>query len=229
MEQDNIFIPSMSEETFEEVPDQNPKYDMTEEELAAANAKIGGKPVMLAEHAEKQKKKRKTVMKNGRKLYYRSPEDYQNIWESFLVNEEEAFRKLMGYGKTEIEKIGVEKFIDAFDWPDALSVDSYRTVDVFHIIPCPHCGRDFGNAEDDFGLCTACKDLYDLTFLEEVITATQAEAMELARKHHLSAVPNTKRSALGNFVMDPEFREKFLKTTLDQRDREREAVKGEAN
>jgi hypothetical protein len=229
MDNENTILAFMPGEDEDKLPDQNPKYDMTAEELAAANAKIGGKPIAFTDYAEKQKQKRQTVMKNGKKLYLRSPEDYQNIWDSFLSNEEETFKTIMGYGKTEIEKIGIEKFIDAFDWPDALAVDSYRTVDMFHIIPCPHCSRDFGNAEDDFGLCSSCKDLYDLDFLTQLIMATQAEAMELVRQYNLNTVPNTKRSALGNFVMDQDFRERFLKTTLDKRDMEREAAKEEMN
>ena len=211
-----------SEKKYEEIPDHNPKYDKTTDELALANSKIGGDKVDIM---PEEKKERKTIVKDGKKLYFRSKEDYENIWESFIINEAELFEEMMGYGIKEIKRIGVDKFIDAFDWPDPLYVNSYRVTDMFHIIKCIHCDNEFANMEQDFGLCPKCQELYDLSYLEQVIEAAMVEVIESYRKMGYGNPPNSKHAAILNFIADPDFRSRFLKTTLDERDEFRQKIK----
>lgn len=55
-----------------------------------------------------------------------------------------------------LKQSGKKKFIDAFDWCNATDVTKFKT-DVIHIVVCVHCHNDFGDVEQNYGLCPTVK------------------------------------------------------------------------
>ena len=88
--------------------------------------------------------------------------DYNFIWAKFLKTQEREFAKEIGYGRKEIERIGVKKFIDRMGWETESDVDKWRT-DALALVVCPHCKNDFA-ALDIYGggLCKECWKQYDM-------------------------------------------------------------------
>ena len=222
------------------LPEHDPKYDIEESVLEAANKKmvsiseLKGKGVAVVSGDGSSglaisKKAPDTIKVGNRIIHKRTPEQYQDIWESFLMNcvnvpesDPYNFEKYMGYGVDDIKRIGIEKFIDAFDWINAAQVNSFRT-DIIHIVPCVECDANFAEVEHSFGLCETCQQLYDLDFLEKVIDETAQEVKQQFLEGHpdAKAVPATRTEGVALFLLSAEFRHMFLKTVLDQRDKER--------
>lgn len=119
------------------------------------------------------------------------------LWEVFLEKYETDFKEYMRYGKEEIEAIGIELFFKSMGWEEESQLGSYRT-DAMHIMPCIDCGKKFGLAEKDFGLCEDCKERYDLIQFEkykEAVSATEG-------------ITNGMR-LIQCFMLSKEFRESF--------------------
>ena len=95
---------------------------------------------------------------------------YKIIFDEFMKHIDD-FEKYMGYGKTEIDKIGYKKFIEKMGWTDESQVLSWKT-DRAHIVPCVECNNDFAIFEMDFGLCDKCKKKYDLTKIQAFLEAS---------------------------------------------------------
>lgn len=100
------------------------------------------------------KKKKKALKKNN----------ITEIFEAFLKVEPQ-FKAYLGYGKEEIEEIGVCKFIKTMGWTRVDQVNSWKT-DTLHIVPCNVCGKEFAIQETDFGICEKCKKDYDMVKLD---------------------------------------------------------------
>ena len=210
---DNVMFNEMVRDSVSE--DWQDKNWVSSEKLEAANKKMAAQQKMPEEKSNSPAEPAiEIVEKDGTKLHKRISEDYQNIWESFLMNTEADFKKYMGYGKEEIEKIGIVKFIDAYDWRNAADVFSWKT-DKIHIIICAHCKNEFVPLELQLGLCKECQELYDLEKLENVIRGTSEDAafsIIQANGHKIpSNIPNMSLQCLGLFISDPEVRTKFLK------------------
>lgn len=130
------------------------KYNRGSDAIEKANAK-------LISISRRDKLDENTVMIAGNKLHIRTPEDYDRIWREFVNHHEPAFREKYGYGRDEIEAIGVEKFIDLMDWSTPDDVKSFNT-DVMHVVVCPECRDDFGIYEENVGLCKECQEQFDM-------------------------------------------------------------------
>ena len=100
------------------------------------------------------KKKKKALKKNN----------ITEIFKAFLKVEPQ-FKAYLGYGREEIEEIGVCKFIKTMDWTKVDQVNSWKT-DTLHIVPCHVCGKEFAIQETDFGICGNCKKDYDMVKLD---------------------------------------------------------------
>ncbi len=192
-----------------ESDDHQEKNNRSFSEIEAADEKM----VKHTVDKKVQNDDNKYMFKNGKKMFKRTKEDYDNIWNAFLEIAEPEFKEFMGYGKEEIEKIGIEKFIDAYDWRDSSSVTSYKT-DALHIIPCVHCGNEFVTFEQDLGLCDKCAELYDIQMFKRLIdeVVTDKSVRDLHSGQILTA------NCISSFVYDAELRNKFLKSELDKRD-----------
>lgn len=92
---------------------------------------------------------------------------YNILWKEFLKQEQE-FKDYMGYGKEEIEKIGIEEFIDFMGWDTVEDIPKYKT-DRIKAIPCCHCGSHITTFQLDMGLCKECKKKYNIKLLNEQI------------------------------------------------------------
>jgi len=110
---------------------------------------------------------------------------YKKLWKLFLKTEADEFvceRKLT---LEEIRKIGVKKFVRANDWRTEGDVSKWRT-DVYDIIPCPNCGKDFGVMDYTLGLCNKCCSKFDLfrfyRDMKEVEDANSINSVEFAGK-----------------------------------------------
>lgn len=126
----------------------------------------------------------------------------RGIWAAFLKGEAHDFAKEMGYGPKEIKAIGVRKFIAAHGWSRTDQVVSWRT-DLWRIVICPGCGKDFGILNDDMGLCSKCLPLYDLNaYFAEVqrIVGEDTEKMSEALGKAIIA-----------FMYSSELRAKYIK------------------
>lgn len=219
-EQDPFSAAKVSLQDEFDLPDQNPKYDMTEEQLAKANEKIGGPKTETEELPKEAEEKRPTIKVGKKIIHVRTDQEYDDIWDSFLMNVAEDFEEYMGYGVEKIKEIGIRKFIDAMDWVDALDVYKYKS-DTLHIVPCVHCGQEFADVEENFGLCEACELLYDLTYFEQVMAETNAEVARITKNQDARSIASVKVSGIISFMRDKEFREKFLRSVLDARDASR--------
>lgn len=152
--------------------DHNPIFDIDTEKLMEADAKL--KSISQAKEEVLQNSIAKmdnvTVAADGETIIHkRSIGDYHQIWGAFVDTEAKDFETAMGFGREEIERIGIFKFVDAYDWRNASEVSSWRT-DKMHIIICPHCKSEFGIFEN-FGLCHNCRPHYDLEALKNVIVS----------------------------------------------------------
>lgn len=192
--------------------DHEMKNDRTQEELEKANLKMSMKNVG-ASNEDSDNEPPQYVTKDGKKMHYRTEEDYSNIWEAFITNAEQEFKEYMGYGREVIERIGVKKFIDMYDWRDGSDVFSWKT-DTLHIIPCVHCNDEFVTFEQDIGLCNKCAQLYDMDMFTRLVNEVQGDdsVKDSVSPTHIAL------KCLSEFVYDDEFRSKFLKTELDKRD-----------
>ena len=85
---------------------------------------------------------------------------YQKIWDEFLKHQDD-FKVMHGFGREEIKRIGMKKFINAEGWKDENDVVKFNT-DALHIGICPSCNNEFGVSESNFCLCTKCKPSFDL-------------------------------------------------------------------
>ena len=125
-------------------------------------------------------------------------EKINKLWDIFLNKYESDFKEYMGYGKDEIEAIGVDIFFNKIGWEDESQFESYKT-DLMHIIPCINCKQDFGIVENDFGLCDKCKQEYDLEKFEKY-----RESISASENH------NYGRYIVQLFLLSKQFRDSFL-------------------
>jgi hypothetical protein len=178
-----------------DIPDHDNKFNVDKSALELANEKLKniGKP--LPEGTKQV----------GQKIVHkRTREDYNNIWKTFVTEEEKEFFEQMGYGKRKIKKIGIKKFIDMMDWRKPEEVSKWKT-DRLHVIPCIHCQKEFALYEHDDGLCDKCKPKYDLKRLGETMyTNEQSE-------------PGSSLKIKLMFIYDHDFREMYLIKTDEQR------------
>ena len=97
----------------------------------------------------------------------------QKIWESFLRTEEKEFREAFKFGKEEIEKIGIEKFVKAMGFKNADDVGAWKNY-AMHLVICPDCGRDFGIYEF-YSICKSCEKNYDMEKVHKMHTQVVKE------------------------------------------------------
>lgn len=118
----------------------------------------------------KERKKFKVYKENEERFYEYLSETIMNEFFKHI----DEFEKFMGYGKEDITRIGIRKFVEKMGWTCENQVLSWKT-DRAHIVPCVECSDDFAIFEMDFGLCNNCKEKYDLikmqTFLEASFNA----------------------------------------------------------
>lgn len=131
---------------------------------------ISEKEKELVENANKKISlisKAKTIKLDGIVTRKRTKKSYSNIWKIFLSIEPE-FKAYMGYGKEEIEAIGINKFIDFMDWSEEEDILKYKS-DRVKAIPCIHCGKNMTTFQLDMGLCEHCKPLYYVDKLTKIM------------------------------------------------------------
>ncbi len=137
-------------------------------------------------------------------IHKRTSKDYKRIWKAFLAEEADDFKRIMGYGKKTIKRIGWKKFIDAMDWRDPSDVSKYKT-DKFHVVVCPHCNIEFGVYEQNIGLCKKCQKYYDLDrFWETYKAVGNTDAREA-------------QNMVSMFFLHKEFRENYRIKTTEER------------
>lgn len=87
---------------------------------------------------------------------------YKKLWNHFLENEAEEFEQVRKLTVKEIKRIGIRKFVRANGWEKKEDVAKWRT-DIYDVIPCPHCKKDFGVLDFTLGLCDKCRPKYDFS------------------------------------------------------------------
>ena len=182
--------------------DHNPRFDITADTMMSADEKMKNISQAKEEVLQKSLKKReednvKLADDGSTIIHDRKFNEYYILWDAFVRTEEPEFQKNMGYGKDEIEKIGIFKFIDAMDWKTASDISKWKT-DKFHIVICPHCKDEFAVFEN-YGLCHNCRPLFDLEKLQDVIVAVNNEN------------PGFLLQQIASFVFDEEVRNMYLK------------------
>lgn len=178
-----------------DIGDYSRKYDVKPDRLAKANEKM----VTMKAISKKTKKTKQNelVAADTVKLHKRTPEQYETIWKAFLKKEAKEFEKYMGYGQADIERIGINEFIDAMDWRHSKDICKYKT-DAMHIIKCPSCNNAFGVYEVNVGLCKDCLKKYD---------------MKKFWAQYAAVIENDRAAAMGiiyRFLAIPEFRELYF-------------------
>ena len=206
------------------------KFDIPKSKMEQANAKmvsIGEKTGKGEEVEEKQEpvrffsnpkekiieqtlERRPELKRVGNVLVHKKTEEqYNSMWKYFSENALRHFEKIMGYGESEIRSIGIEKFIDAFDWTETSQIDRWED-DNLRVIPCCHCGKEFSIFQD-FGLCENCKLLYDLPLLEAVVDSTAKSIVNDNPEMTASSKSGMSIQQIALFVYDEDFRKRFLK------------------
>lgn len=166
--------------------DHNPKYNISKEDLEKANELIRNMSLEKGDDL---------VIKDN--MLIKKTKNYDAIWKAFLDQEEEEFKKKMKYGKEDIERIGVNEFIDFLDWRDENDISKWRT-DTLHVIPCLNCQDAFAIFEH-LALCKKCEGLYDLSKYWE--DARQGEIKKEGASY----------AQLLNFTFNKSVRSKYLK------------------
>lgn len=162
-----------------------PMSDKEKERIEDANKKIS----LIS--------KAKTVKLDGIVTRKRTKKSYSNIWKIFLSIEPE-FKAYMGYGKEEIEVIGINKFIDFMDWSEEEDILKYKS-DRVKAIPCIHCGKHMTTFQLDLGLCEHCKPLY----YTDKLTKIMAEEDKVN--------PGASFGVITAFIYVKEFRDMYYK------------------
>lgn len=121
----------------------------------------------------------------------------ENLWNEFLEKYEAEFKAYLGYGKEEIEKIGINEFFDTIGWESPEHLKSFKT-DKMHIIPCIECGNRFAVFEDGYGLCNECQKKYDLDEFSKFYSS-------IADEEGLKAA----NDLVSGFFASPEYRKLF--------------------
>ena len=121
--------------------------------------------------------------------------DYKVIWKAFLDTEEPEFKKAFGFGKKDIRKVGVRRFVKANGWASTEDVVKWRT-DKLHVTICPSCKKDFGIMDDSLGLCDKCVNLFDLNSFYEDIKKHAKTDQDIAK-------------SLTYFYCSPRFRDNY--------------------
>lgn len=147
----------------------------------------------------KHKSEKGVIVKGGKVIKKKNSGLYRKLYNHFIENEEPDFKEAMGYGKEEIDAIGYRKFVDANDWRSVEDVSKWRT-DMAHVIPCPHCKKEFAILEVELGLCHNCYPLFDI----ERFSAECAQAKEKNPNLAMAEI-----AAL--FVYDENIRNAYLK------------------
>lgn len=206
--------------------EQLSKYDISRDALEKANeamAKISERKneisteearISVGERSAKKLGNARYDKELGAVVRKRTKEDYRILWDYFLEKHEPEFRKKMGYGKNEIERIGYKKFIDAMDWCSPEDTSSWKT-DVLHVVPCNACGVRFAIYEQNMALCNECAPMYDIEYMEQLCINMQSINPAYGKSFYarLTAKPN---------------RDKFRILSTEQYFREIGKSKGEA-
>ena len=122
------------------------------------------------------------------------------LWKEFVENHEPDFKKMLGYGKEEIEAVGVDKFFDFMGWTKEEDFTSFYS-DRLHAVPCIECKKEFAIYEEDLGLCESCQSNYDI---DSVFSYGAAIAQESG-----TDVTKTSNAICAAFYMDKSFRDTF--------------------
>lgn len=142
--------------------------------------------------------------RTGNKLHKRTNKQYDAIWQAFLEKEVKDFKRIMGYGKETIKRVGIKKFIDAMDWVDIHDISKYKT-DTMHVVPCPACHSEFGVYEENIGLCFKCKNNYDMNRFWDTYRAV------------VKTDPQEADSMIKTFFAFADFRDKYrIKTPAEK-------------
>lgn len=110
---------------------------------------------------------------DGYKTRKRTNKEYDAIWNIFESQFASDFEKYMGYGISDIKRIGIKEFIDFMDWSSQDDIATYKT-DRVKVIPCVNCGSHFTTFQLDLGLCGNCKDKFDLERFGSVCESSEA-------------------------------------------------------
>ncbi|MGL5717048.1 MAG: hypothetical protein ACRCX2_28790 [Paraclostridium sp.] len=143
----------------------------------------------------------KSVKKGTIVTAVRTAKDYNELWSYFKKRHLNEFESYMGYGLSQIERIGYKKFIDFIDWRTKRDVDKWKE-DRIKTIPCRHCKSEFTTFQIDFGLCDKCKGSYDMKRFEEVCQAVEDQN------------PGSASAYIMMFTYIDEFREMYKKVNF---------------
>lgn len=139
---------------------------------------------------ESHSKRPETKIVDGELFHKRTTKSYEKIWNAFR-DDLKDFEEKMGYGKEMIEKIGVNKFIDAMDWRSPSDVPKWKT-DMMHIYFCVNCEDNFVIYEET-PICKVCKEQYDFEKIEKAVESVNGYMVNML------------------FTMIPDFKVMFLK------------------
>ena len=150
----------------------------------------------------KSNKKRNAKIKKHREMLKKRKYSYDVIWgiyKEFLKTEEKDFREVHKFGKEDIERIGVVKFINAMGFTKKEDVCKWRT-DALHLVICPECRNDFGIYEF-YSICPNCEAKYNME--------------EVHKAHTLATNVNKNEANPGEFLFafmaSKELRDFYLK------------------
>ena len=159
------------------LPEHNEKYNVDKTKLEEANKKI--RELSLLARGDDFK------VVNEKIIRKRTDKDYLEIWTEFLTNEESDFRQKMMYGKEEIERIGINKFIDTMDW--SLGETGKWRTDRMYVVICCNCKDNF-SIYNHGGLCPTCEKDFRLDDFLKICTSSKI---------------------LEKFYFDPKFRNEY--------------------
>lgn len=116
--------------------------------------------------------------RNNTKLRVRTLEDYERLWNRFVQDYKDDYESYIGTKVEDIERIGVQKFIDVNDWYFDEEIPQYRT-DIHKIIVCRECGDEFAVFPRDYGLCQECMKKFNIEALEGYLASLNDEIRQM--------------------------------------------------
>ena len=128
---------------------------------------------------------------------------YRKLWQYFLEHEAKEFEEVRKLTVAEIKRIGFKKFVKANDWHTIDDVQKWKT-DVYDVIPCPHCYRDFGILDSHLGLCSKCYSKFDMKRF-------YTDVDKVGTKSSAIANPEVAGKMMMLFLGSKPFRESYLK------------------
>lgn len=149
----------MKEYFVNEVKNKSVLDELSETVAKTIHMELGfQKPDMEIMERTREKNKDKLHIIGGKLIHKRTAQQTLHLWNVFKDKYADTYCMEMGYSVEDIERIGIDKFFDMWDWVTEDDIESYKT-SYLKVVICVHCKNEFA-IYNHLSLCNQCVNLY---------------------------------------------------------------------